>query len=123
MKKIGHCHCKAIRFSILFKGKFNKIRRCNCSICARRGAVVASVNIADLEILTGNDKLSLYQFGTFTAKHYFCSVCGIYTFHQRRSNPQEYAINIACFDDVKIQDFKDAPYNDGRDNHPADKLF
>jgi hypothetical protein len=122
MRKTGHCHCKAVKFTIPFDGDFKKIRGCNCSMCARRGAVVASVKVEDLIIESGQDKLSLYQFGTFTAKHYFCSVCGIYTFHQRRSEPSEYAINIACFDDVKIEEYKDAPYIDGRDNHPKDRI-
>jgi hypothetical protein len=119
--KIGHCHCGAVEFSIPFDGAFKKIRRCNCSMCARRGAVVASVDVEDLQIIKGRDKLTLYQFGTFTAKHYFCKVCGIYTFHQRRSVPTEYAINIACFDDVKIEDYKDVDYNNWRDHHPSDR--
>jgi hypothetical protein len=120
MRKIGNCHCGSVKFSIPFDGEFKKTRRCNCSMCARRGAVVASVKMEDLTIEDGEDKLSLYKFGTFIAKHYFCSICGIYTFHQRRSDPSEYAVNITCFDDVKIEDYAHISYNDGRDNHPKD---
>ena len=46
----------------------------------------------------GEDRLTLYQFGTHTAEHYFCSVCGIYTHHRRRSNPDEIGVNLACLD-------------------------
>ncbi len=74
-------------------------------MCSRRGAVVCSGKVADLTINKGQEKLTLYQFGTLAAKHYFCSICGIYTFHLRRSDPTEYAINIACFDDVKIEEY------------------
>ncbi|NBU89174.1 MAG: GFA family protein, partial [Betaproteobacteria bacterium] len=38
-------------------------------------------------------KLRLYQFNTKIAKHYFCSNCGIYTHHQRRSFPDQYGYN------------------------------
>ncbi len=49
----------------------------------------------------------------------FCSVCGIYTFHQRRSNPQQYGVNVACIDGVSPFDFPCVEVNDGV-NHPKD---
>ena len=45
-----------------------------------------------------NDALGLYEFGTKTAKHHFCKRCGIYTFHQTRSQPGFYRINIGCIE-------------------------
>ena len=45
---------------------------------------------------------------------------GIYTHHQRRSVQSEYGFNIACVEGVKIEDYKDVSYLDGRDNHPKD---
>ena len=52
-----------------------------------------------LEVIKGEDKLTLYQWNTKIAKHYFCSVCGIYTHHQRRSDPSVCGFNVACLDD------------------------
>jgi hypothetical protein len=52
------------------------------------------------ELLQGQDRLALYQWNTMTARHYFCSVCGIYTHHQRRRDPTTYAFNVACLDGV-----------------------
>jgi len=40
-----------------------------------------------------------------TAKHYFCKTCGIYTHHQRRSNPNEFGFNIACIEVVNPFDY------------------
>jgi Uncharacterized conserved protein len=85
-----------------------------------RGAIVASTNLDGIKILKGADKLTLYQFNTKTAKHYFCSVCGIYTHHQRRSNPNQYAFNVACLEGVNPYDLGDVPIMDGI-NHPADR--
>ena len=76
--------------------------------------------VYSLRLLAGEEFLSLYQFGTRTAKHYFCSCCGIYTFHQRRSDPNEYGFNVACLDDVNPFELGDVPTNDGI-NHPSDQ--
>jgi hypothetical protein len=68
---------------------------------------------------TRRDKLTEYRFNTGQAVHFFCSVCGIYTFHQRRSNPQQYGVNVACIDGVSPFDFPCVEVNDGV-NHPKD---
>ncbi|MCV5856794.1 GFA family protein, partial [Escherichia coli] len=73
-----------------------KPRRCDCSMCRRRGAIVASVPLSGIRIVQGDDVLKLYQFNTQTAKHFFCSECGIYTHHQRRADPSEYGYNVGC---------------------------
>jgi hypothetical protein len=84
-----------------------------------RGAVAVSAKLPDIFIEAGTECLTLYQFKTKTAKHYFCSRCGIYTHHQRRSNPSEYGVNVACLEGVSPFDFPEVPVYDGV-NHPAD---
>ena len=61
---------------------------------------MASVPVADLVVTKGADLLTLYTWNTGTAKHHFCKVCGIYTHHQRRSNPALFGFNVACLDNV-----------------------
>jgi len=92
------CHCRAVGIELLLDSAPEALPICDCSICRRRGAVVASVPLAQLRVVRGAEYLRLYQFNTYTAKHYFCSVCGIYTHHQRRSDPGAYAINMACIE-------------------------
>jgi hypothetical protein len=96
-------------------------RRCDCSICRRKGAIVASVPLSAIKIVTGHDVLKVYQFNTKTAKHYFCSNCGIYSHHQRRSNPEEYGFNVGCLEGVNPFEIGDVPLRDGI-NHPADAV-
>jgi hypothetical protein len=130
MKKIGaveiqpkhraRCHCGAVELEVDLPDGIVNPRRCDCSICRRKGAVVASVPLGGIRVLKGSDKLTLYQFNTFTAKDYFCSICGIYTHHQRRSNPNEYGVNVGCLEGVRPYDISDVPVNDGV-NHPADR--
>jgi len=115
----GACHCGAVRFHVRLTNGLHTARRCTCSYCRMRGAVAVSANIADFEITQGADALTLYQFNTRTAKHYFCSRCGIYTHHQRRSNPSEYGVNVACLDGLNPFDFDEVLVNDGV-SHPSD---
>jgi hypothetical protein len=61
---------------------------------------MASVPIDRLRIVKGAEMLSVYQWNTRTAKHHFCKTCGIYTHHQRRSNPALFGFNIACIEGV-----------------------
>ncbi len=98
--RVGTCHCGAVRFEVDLEDGLSNLRRCNCSLCRRKGAIMAGVPLARLRVTAGADKLTLYQWNTHTARHYFCSVCGIYTHHQRRSNPNEYGFNVACLDGV-----------------------
>lgn len=66
-----------------------------------------------LEVLRGEDKLSLYQWNTKVARHYFCSVCGIYTHHQRRTDPTICGFNLGCLDDVDPSTLEDIEQVDG----------
>ncbi|WGT49052.1 GFA family protein [Thioclava nitratireducens] len=114
------CHCGAVEMEVTLSDGLNIKRRCDCSFCRRRGAVAVSAPLSGIRILTGEDNLTLYQFGTMTAKHYFCKTCGIYTHHQRRSNPNQYGVNAACLEGVNPRDLGPVPWNDGV-NHPTDR--
>lgn len=113
------CHCGAVQLRLTLPHGLEQLRRCDCSMCRRRGAIVASVAFDGIEILQGQDDLRCYQFNTMTAKHYFCRHCGIYTHHQRRSNPLQYGFNVACLEGVNPFELGEIPTHDGV-NHPAD---
>jgi hypothetical protein len=113
------CHCGTVRFKVRLADGLNSARRCNCSYCRMRGAVALTANLGDITVLSGEEALSLYTFNTGTAKHYFCSKCGIYTHHQRRSNPKEFGVNAACLKGVSPFDFAEVPVLNGI-THPAD---
>lgn len=99
-QRSASCHCGAVRLVLDLPEGLQNLRRCNCSLCRRKGAVMASVPLAALRVTEGEDALRLYTWNSHTAKHYFCGICGIYTHHRRRSNPNEYGVNVACIDGV-----------------------
>lgn len=119
VKMKAQCHCGAVKFTVVLKDGFNTARRCNCSFCSMRGAIAVSASLSGVNILEGEEKLTQYRFNTHQAVHYFCSICGIYTFHQRRSNPEEYGINVACLEGVSPFDFAEVKVMDGI-HHPKD---
>jgi len=114
------CHCGAVELEISLPDGIVDPRRCNCSICRRKGAIVGSVPLSGLKIVSGEDKLLLYQFDTEEAEHYFCAICGIYTHHRRRSNPDQYGINLGCLQDVDPALIEGVTVYDGASNHPSD---
>jgi hypothetical protein len=94
-------------------------RRCDCSFCRMRGAVAVSAPLDGLRILSGAEALTEYRFNTGAARHFFCSRCGIYTHHQRRSDPTQFGVNAACIEGVSPFDFAEVPVMDGV-HHPSD---
>jgi hypothetical protein len=100
----GTCHGGTIEFEVRSEAGPEGLKRCDCSLCTRKGAIMATALLADLTVTKGTDKLSLYQCNTHVARHYFCSICGIYTHHQRRKNSNEYGYNGACIDLASLGD-------------------
>jgi hypothetical protein len=114
------CHCGTVRFRVKLLDGLTTARRCTCSYCRMRGAVAVSAEAGGISFLAGEEALTLYRFNTGVAEHYFCSRCGIYTHHRRRSNPNQYGVNVACLAGVSPFDFADIPVIDGI-NHPSDR--
>jgi hypothetical protein len=92
----GSCHCGAVRFRI--KADIDELTTCDCSLCRRKNAVMAKVPEAALTITAGEEVLSTYEWNTHRAKHYFCSRCGIYTFHRKRAAPDHFGVNVFCLE-------------------------
>lgn len=119
-KHQARCHCGGVVLELDLPDGVTDLRRCTCSICRRKGAVMGAVPLDGLRVVQGADLLTLYRFNTMTAEHYFCSRCGIYTHHRRRSNPNQYGFNLGCLDGVDPNLVEGVPVNDGV-NHPADR--
>ncbi len=115
----GACHCGAVQFTVTLTEGYASARRCPCSICRMRGGVAVTSTPEAFRITQGEDKLATYRFNTKTAEHHFCTVCGIYTHHKRRSNATQLGVNVACLEGVSPFDFHQLIVYDGS-RHPAD---
>lgn len=97
----GACHCRAVMYSV--NGPINHAVRCTCSFCSAIGALWHPTSNAGLRLVSGKDALQLYQFGTMTAKHYFCRHCGAHPFSRPRLNPQKWVVNLHCVPTINLE--------------------
>ena len=93
--KEGGCHCGAVRFQVLAPEEV-EVQACNCTICRMTGYFHLIVPKSRFRLLRGEDALTTYVFNTETAKHTFCSKCGIKSFYTPRSHPDGYSVNFRC---------------------------
>jgi hypothetical protein len=96
----GSCHCGGIRFTVTHDPV--ELTTCDCSLCAKRNALMVKVPEAALRIEQGQDLLALYEWNSRIAKHHFCSRCGIYVFHRKRAAPDHFGVNIFCLDGFDV---------------------
>lgn len=94
----GSCHCGRVTFEL--DADLKSAVRCNCTLCKRKGTPMVLANEGTFKVTGGEDSLTLYQYNTKVAKHYFCKACGIYTFHNPRSNPALTRVNAGCLEGV-----------------------
>ncbi len=99
----ARCHCGAVRFRF-HCDEITTARRCNCSICVRKGAVMSAQYIrpGDFDELVGLETLRVYRFGDNDVNHYFCPTCGIYPFHDVTGKLGHYRVNLGCVDGLDV---------------------
>ena len=108
----GGCHCGAVRFEVEAPADM-EVSECNCSICSKSGYLHLIVAKSRFHIISGEDNLATYTFGTRQARHLFCKTCGIKSFYRPRSHPDGVSVNARCLDDFMIQSVTITPF-DGR---------
>jgi hypothetical protein len=99
---LGGCHCGRVRFEVVAPPN-PQVSECNCSICSRAGYLHLLVPENRFKLLVGSDVLTSYTFNTQTAKHLFCSICGVKSFYVPRSHPDGFSVNARCVDPGTIE--------------------
>jgi len=95
----GGCHCGKVHFRVRFPDP-PELLDCNCSICTKSGFLHLIVDKAEFTLERGADALTDYRWGSGTARHLFCSLCGIKSFYVPRSHPDGFSVNWRALDDV-----------------------
>jgi hypothetical protein len=96
------------------------VEDCNCTICRATGFLHLIVSKSAFRLRRGSDSLTTYTFGTGTAKHLFCKVCGIKSFYVPRSHPDGISVNANCLDAGTVTGMRKRPF-DGRNWDSAEK--
>ncbi|MFZ5755401.1 MAG: GFA family protein [Pseudomonadota bacterium] len=110
----GSCHCGGIRFSV--QGELKDVMACNCSICARKGALMWFVPRSSVTLQTAPEKMATYTFNKHVIQHRFCPVCGIHPFGEAKDpkGNEMAAINVRCLEGVDLDALNVQHFN-GRD--------
>jgi hypothetical protein len=108
----GGCHCGRVRFEVLAPTCL-EVTDCDCSICSKSAYLHIIVPKSRFKLLTGTEALTTYEFNTGTAKHLFCSTCGIKAFYVPRSHPGGYSVNARCLDEGTVEELSVVP-SDGK---------
>jgi hypothetical protein len=74
----GSCHCGATQFEIAEPPA--RLTRCTCSFCSKRGSLWAYYSPDRFKLLTARDRVSTYQWRSYTIEHHHCSICGCGTY-------------------------------------------
>jgi hypothetical protein len=95
----GTCHCGDVRFEAdldLAAGTF----RCNCTICRRTRFWAAVARPEGFRLLSAQDALAEYRFGSGKNRHYFCRRCGVRTHGIGSDTPigTMVGVNVGCLD-------------------------
>jgi hypothetical protein len=113
MKYHGSCHCGKVAFDV--EMQLDGAISCNCSICSRRGSILAFVPRANLTLLTPEENLETYTFNKHVIRHRFCKTCGILPFGEGTDaqGNKGAAINLRCVENIDLEKIQVTKY-DGR---------
>ena len=102
----GSCHCGRIAFTV--EGEVDEVIDCNCSMCRRKGALLAAFPRAALTLKTPESALATYRFNRHLIDHHFCPVCGVSPFSEGKGQDGEAMtmVNVRCLPGVDLEKLK-----------------
>ncbi len=101
----GGCQCGKVRFEA--ETDIKEVISCNCSRCAKLGALLSAVARDKFKLLSGEDSMSEYKFNKHVIHHKFCATCGIQPFAHGKipSGAEMVMINVRCLDGIDAESF------------------
>jgi hypothetical protein len=99
----GSCHCGRIAFDL--EGEVADVSDCNCSMCRRRGGLLAFFPRDALRLTTPEADYATYRFNKEHIAHHFCPTCGISPFSEGvhpKTGALMAAVNVRCLPAVDL---------------------
>lgn len=99
----GGCHCGRVAYEV--DVAVERAISCNCSICHKRGLLLAFADADQFRLKSGEDAMTGYRFNTGKINHVFCKDCGVESF-ARGVRPGDgaavIALNLRCLDGFDV---------------------
>jgi hypothetical protein len=102
MQYSGSCHCGRIAFDV--DAEIGQAVECNCSLCSRRGHLLAFVPARQVAFRTPEGDMSTYTFNRHRIRHHFCPTCGVAPLARASDsdgNPVV-AVNVRCLEGLDL---------------------
>jgi hypothetical protein len=92
----GSCHCGAIAFEV--EAEITQAMDCNCSMCRRRGGLLAFVPRENLTLKTPASAVSTYQFNKHVIQHHSVSTVELRPMPTAKARPVRWrrSMSAAC---------------------------
>jgi hypothetical protein len=109
----GSCHCGNVAF--LIDGSIpEKLVRCTCSFCSKRGALHAYYAPEQFKLLTPASHMGTYRWQSKLVAHNFCPTCGIAVYSDspnfQRDGSWDGKTRRICINARLFEDFDAASY-------------
>jgi hypothetical protein len=107
----GSCHCGKIAYRL--DAEPTEAIECNCSICRRKGGVLAAFAPDQFHLDTPRDDVTNYTFGDHAMRHQFCRTCGCAPFAEGVGPDGEamVVVNLRCAEDVDLSTIRITPFD------------
>lgn len=98
----GGCHCGKVRYEVTLDAEH--VIDCNCSICTKKGSLLAFTPAKHFKLLSGESDVTEYIWNKKRIHYFFCKHCGIhaYAIGSMGTGEKTAAINVRCLDDVDV---------------------
>ncbi|CAI2534303.1 GFA family protein [Serratia proteamaculans] len=108
----GSCHCGAVTFTVNADLPHEALS-CNCSICRRKGMLLAFFPIDCFVLNSGEDLLRGYTFNKHIIQHQFCQTCGTEAFAYGKGpdGAAMCAVNLRCVPELALDSLKIHPFD------------
>jgi hypothetical protein len=102
----GSCYCGRIAYRL--DAQLTEAIECNCSICRRKGGLLAAVAPHEFHLETSRDGIATYTFGKHVIRHQFCKRCGCAPLAEGTGPGGEtmVVVNLRCVEDVDLSALK-----------------
>jgi hypothetical protein len=100
------CHCGQVICTVEVDA--SSAIACNCSICRRKGTLLAFTSRDNFKLETSRDDITVYTFNTHNIRHQFCKICGCSPFGEGMGPDGKpmVAINLRCIEELDLDAIK-----------------